>query len=124
MSSVSFNNLLDNFITLTSNNTDYVWFKFKKSCGYSFVFPFLKNCPASNLYSHIDGYWSETNNIIWNLNGEILHRSYNKSIRDWINQSKMVSETPIGEPLLYTINFDVSSYNLNDIQNNHHHEHN
>lgn len=124
MSSKAFNNLLDDFLTLTSSNTDYIWVKFTKPCGYSFVFPFLKNCPSSSLYTHIDSYWSDTNNTIWNNNGDILHRSHNKTIRDWINETRMISETSVGQPLLYSINFDISSYDLNNIRNNHNHNHN
>jgi hypothetical protein len=108
-----FNNYLNDFLTLTSNNTDYVWFKFSKPCGYSFIFPFLKDSPSSILYTHIDSYWKNTNNIIMNQKGEILYRTYNKSIRQWICDSNMVSETSIGEPLLYTIYFNVLNYENN-----------
>jgi hypothetical protein len=115
---MSFNNYLTNFVTLTTTiSDDYIWFEFRKPCGYSFIFPFIKNSPSSALYSHIDSLWHCTNNFIWNQKGELLSRAYNKSIRDWIRESQMESLTPIGQPIVYRITFDVhSNPDLNNIE--------
>jgi hypothetical protein len=119
---MSFNKYLTDFVNLTCISDDYVWFEFRKPCGYSFCFPFIKNNPTSSLYSHLDSLWHSTNNFIWNHNGQMLSRAYNKSIRDWIRESQMESLTPVGQPMVYRITFDIQSNpDLNNIENHRHH---
>ena len=112
------NNRLHDFINKTIENTDdYIWITFNKSCGYSFVFPFLKNDSISALYRHLDILWDNTCNMIWlEINNEmiIISRGDNRTIREFITNNNILRDN-------YNVFFDTISYNTieNRISCNH-----
>ena len=103
-------NIFEDFLQITKNNhDDFVWILFEKSCGYSFIFPFLKNSNTFVLYNHLDCLWNTTVNHIWNQYREYLPRESGLKIRDWILKSNMTSLTSIGYPIVYKVYFNTGS---------------
>ncbi len=112
------NNGLNDFINKTIENTDdYIWITFSKKCGYSFMFPFLKNDSINALYRHLDILWDNNCNLIWlEINNQtvIIRRSDNRTIREFITNNNILRDN-------YHVFFQTLSYNniLNISCNNH-----
>jgi hypothetical protein len=111
------NNRLHDFMNKTIENTDdYIWITFSKSCGYSFIFPFLKNDSINALYRHLDILWDNTCNMIWlEINNEriIISRGDNRTIREFITNNNILRDN-------YNVFFETVSYN-NIVNNNNNH---
>jgi hypothetical protein len=112
------NNRLNDFINKSIENTDdYIWITFSKQCGYSFIFPFLKNDNINALYRHLDILWDNNCNIIWleyNNGKIIINRSDNRTIREFITNNNILRDN-------YNVFFETVSYNdIQNISNNNH----
>jgi len=88
------NNQLHDFINKTiENQNDYIWITFSKSCGYSFIFPFLRNDNINALYRHLDILNINNSILIWleyNNQKVVINRSDNRTIRDVIVDNNTV----------------------------------
>ena len=109
-----FEKKFDEYFNKVKNNfDDYTWILFEKPCGYSFLYPALRNSPINSLYQHLDHLWTTSNNQIWTVDGTFINRSDYRTIRSFIseNQYKPISSKTF--PLVYKIHFDTSNYSIN-----------
>jgi len=103
-------------ILLMQNTNDYAWFKFKKCCGYSIMFPFVLDDNIQALYHHIDVLWkNNTINIIWfekndndkNINEDgkmVITRGDQRTIRQFIYDNNLYRHN-FG--IIYNVYFDT-----------------